>query len=88
VSELQLEKKKSSSGSVEPPKSAEQPTMAAITQTYSGPIPPPNFLMQYEQIVPGIAKRFLEEPHLEAEHRRSLEKPLLNNKLNWPREVK
>jgi uncharacterized membrane protein len=44
-----------------------------LTAVYSGPIPPPDHLAAYEKIVPGIAKQFLEEPHREAEHRRSLE---------------
>lgn len=42
--------------------------------TSLGPIPPPNFLEKYENLVPGTAKRFLEEPLLEAEERRSLER--------------
>ena len=44
-----------------------------VTAVYSGPIPPPDHLAAYEKIVPGIAKQFLEEPHREAEHRRSLQ---------------
>jgi len=59
----------------EPKKDLEQP-LATTFASYSGPIPPPNFLVQYEQMVPGIAKRFLDEPHIEAEHRRSLEKTM------------
>jgi uncharacterized membrane protein len=43
---------------------------------FSGPIPPPHFLVEYEKMVPGIAKRFLEEPHIEAEHRRSIERTM------------
>ncbi len=49
------------------------PAITAFT-SFSGPIPPPNFLKEYELIVPGIAQRFLDEPHKEAEHRRALEK--------------
>ncbi len=45
---------------------------------YSGPIPPPEHLTMYEKIVPGIAKQFLEEPHREAEHRRSLESKMVD----------
>ncbi len=48
---------------------------------YSGPIPPPAFLENYEKLVPGSAKRFLEEPHIEAEHRRSLEQQLVNEQI-------
>ncbi|MCI0381570.1 MAG: DUF2335 domain-containing protein [Chlamydiae bacterium] len=52
-----------------------------LTSLYSGPIPPPDHLMMYEKMVPGIAKRFLEEPHLEAEHRRNLEKKMVEAKI-------
>lgn len=48
-----------------------------IASLYSGPIPPPDYLARYENMVPGSAKRFLEEPHLEAEHRRSLERKMV-----------
>lgn len=53
-------------------KNSEPQSITAIA-SYSGPIPPPNFLAEYEKLYPGIAKKFLEEPHKEAEHRRSLE---------------
>lgn len=45
----------------EPPKAQEQASIT--TMTFSGPVPPPNILTQYEQMVPGIAKKFLEAPH-------------------------
>jgi uncharacterized membrane protein len=54
-------------------KNSEQTSMTSFA-SYSGPIPPPNFLLEYEKMVPGIAKRFLEEPHVESEHRRALQK--------------
>jgi len=58
------------------PDSKKNPKSKPVTAyaSYSGPIPPPNFLVEYERMVPGIAKRLLNEPHLEAEHRRTLEK--------------
>lgn len=55
-------------------------TVTSVT-SFTGPIPPPNFLELYEQLVPGSAKRFLDEPHLEAEHRRSLEKLMVEGKI-------
>lgn len=46
---------------------------SSISPTFfSGPLPPPEILTQYDQILPGIANRFLQEPHIEAEHRRAL----------------
>jgi uncharacterized membrane protein len=58
-----------------------QPATITSVTTFSGPIPPPEFLKQYDLLVPGIAKRFLEEPHLEAEHRRNLEKTMLSERI-------
>lgn len=55
-------------------------TIAAFQQ-YSGPIPPPHFLEAYERLVPGSAKRFLDEPHVEAEHRRDLEKQVVGSSI-------
>jgi uncharacterized membrane protein len=58
--------------------------IAAVT-TFSGPVPPPEFLRDYEILVPGSAKRFLEAPHLEAEHRRALELAYLEEKIKLSR---
>lgn len=59
------------------------PTIPSVTsvQHYAGPIPPPEFLIHYEKLYPGIAKVFLEEPHIEAEHRRSLEKKMVEEQI-------
>lgn len=77
MSDLELENEKIVRSSVEKlvseSKKKQEQGMGTI-QAYSGPIPPPQFLAQYELLVPGIAKKFLEEPHIEAEHRRVLEK--------------
>lgn len=56
------------------------PSVTSLT-TFSGPIPPPIFLAEYEKLVPGSAKRFLDEPHFEAEHRRALEKFMVNEQV-------
>lgn len=58
----------------DPQKHPEQPSVTATAIAYSGPVPLPGILVEYEKLYPGIAKQFLEEPHKEAEHRRSLEK--------------
>lgn len=60
------------------PEKTREPGSVPAFSAYSGPIPPPDFLVQYEAMVPGIAKKFLEEPRLEAEHRRSLENKMVN----------
>lgn len=65
------------------PDSKKKSKSASVTTyaSYSGPIPPPNFLVEYERMVPGIAKRLLNEPRLEAEHRRAIEKMMADNQL-------
>jgi uncharacterized membrane protein len=60
-----------------PSEMAENSATSHLTSMYSGPIPPPEYLTLYEKMVPGIAKRFLEEPHFEAEHRRNLERKMI-----------
>jgi len=87
MSDLEIKKKNSQDSthfSPESSKSPEQPQLASFAQ-YSGPIPPPNFLIQYEQLLPGIAKRFLEEPHVEAQHRRVLEELLVQEQIKLSR---
>lgn len=59
----------------------ENGTLRTIT-AWSGPTPHPEILAQYEQLVPGTAKTFLNEPHIEAEHRRKLESDLVAEKIN------
>ena len=76
------EPKKAKSSSSQLPNSSPSITTASY---FAGPIPPPEFLKQYEEFVPGIAKRFLEEPRLEAEHRRSLEKRMVEEKIHLAR---
>lgn len=51
-------------------------------EIFSGPVPPPSHLAQYDALVPGTAKRFLdsffEESHFESNHRRSLENKIVD----------
>ncbi len=61
-------------------KSEQQPSVTSIA-SYSGPIPPPKFLSEYERLVPGISKKFLDEPHIEAEHRRAIEKMMAHEQI-------
>ncbi len=44
---------------------------------YSGPIPPPIILEQYEKIIPGAAERILKMAEQQASHRQSLEKRVI-----------
>ncbi len=45
---------------------------------YSGPIPPPAMLEQYDKIVPGAAERLLRMAEEQSAHRRSLEKKAID----------
>jgi uncharacterized membrane protein len=65
----------------DPQKKPETASVATFA-SYSGPIPSPNFLIEYERMVPGIAEKFLNEPHLEAEHRRTLEKMMAEKQID------
>ena len=51
--------------------------MGEITQvsafaSFSGPLPPPHWLAEYERIHPGIASRLIAQAETEADHRRAL----------------
>lgn len=48
------------------------------TQTFSGPIPPPQVLEQYNKIVPNAAERILKMAEDESAHRRSQDIMILN----------
>ena len=45
---------------------------------YFGPIPPPTMLEHYDKVVPGAAERLLKMAEQQSEHRRSLEKTVLD----------
>lgn len=41
--------------------------------SWSAPLPPPDILADYDDVVPGAASRILDEFHLEGTHRRSMD---------------
>lgn len=49
------------------------------TVTYSGPIPHPNDLAKYEQVLPGSAERILCMAEKQSEHRRTLESHVIQS---------
>src|ERR1700678_2045771 len=51
---------------------------AQIGAAFSGPLPPPQILAQYEQICPGSAQQLFDLVHKEGEHRRKQEVKLLD----------
>lgn len=57
------------------PKSASILAASAST-TFAGPIPPPEFLAEYDKICPGLGDRLVKMAEDEAAHRRSIETKL------------
>jgi uncharacterized membrane protein len=47
-------------------------------QAYTGPIPPPTILAQYEQICPGAASRIITQFEEQGRHRRVIERRTVN----------
>lgn len=54
-----------------------QATQATQT-TFTGPMPPPELLRQYDAVVPGAAERILAMAEKEAQHRQAQESQALN----------
>lgn len=54
-------------------------TSISVSKTYSGPIPPPELLAQYEQIVPGSAQQIVDQFVKQGNHRMSLEKMVITS---------
>jgi uncharacterized membrane protein len=53
----------------------EQTKVAHLTQQqFSGPVPHPQILQGYDQIIPGAAERILRMAEEDAEHQRKIEK--------------
>jgi len=48
------------------------------TARFSGPIPPPALLREYEAVLPGLAGRIVGTAEEEAKHRRRMERSLLH----------
>ncbi len=69
-------------GQVSPSAASEPGTLTRINAvsltTYSGPLPPPEILQQYEQTYPGAAKQIFDDFLQESAHRRQLERKVVN----------
>ena len=51
--------------------------LAMQSHEYSGPIPPPELLIAFEQVLPGLAERIVKSSEVEAEHRRFIQRTTL-----------
>ena len=62
------------------PQPAERVKAAALFQQkfqFTGPLPPPGILEQYEKICPGASTRIMDAAHAESVHRQTLESTAL-----------
>lgn len=60
-------------------------TSISTTEAYFGPIPPPAMLAEYERLVPGSAKQFLDRLETQSCHRQQMERKHQshNNARSW-----
>lgn len=58
-----------------------QRSVVSIQSTWSGPLPPPQTLAQFEQIYPGSAKMIMDSFHNQTIHRQELEKLAIGSNL-------
>ena len=62
-------------------------TMIMRAEGFSGPLPPPEILANYDRIQPGLADRLVKLAESEADDRRSMEKTALNAQVADARQV-
>lgn len=70
-------KRKSSHRSKQPQGQQTSNSSRSIQFQYNGPIPPPNMLQQYDDILPGAAERILRMAEEQSAHRKELEKKVI-----------
>ncbi|HEX5870033.1 MAG TPA: DUF2335 domain-containing protein [Longimicrobium sp.] len=58
-----------------------RPVLHAAVEAFSGPIPEPEVLRDYEHVLPGLAERIVRWTEDEAHHRRTVERSLVQ--LSW-----
>lgn len=67
------------SGKTEENEAQVRSTIHAIGYAYSGPLPPPQVLREFEQILPGAAERIFIQFEAQAEHRRRSETKVIDS---------
>ncbi len=68
-------------GSTELPTN-EEASLLVQEASFSGPLPPPNMLMQYEQILPGMADRLVTIAENEQDQRHQIDNEIVNIEKN------
>ncbi len=54
---------------------------AITAQQFSGPIPPPELLRKYEELIPGAADRIMSMAERQGSHRQTLESQVINSNI-------
>jgi uncharacterized membrane protein len=62
-----------------PEKEVKKLALQAVGESFSGPLPPPNILAQYDQIVPGAGERIISMAENQASHRQDIEKKVIES---------
>src|SRR3989338_3375865 len=60
-------------------KNSEARGMLVQHQEFSGPLPPPEVLRQFDQVVPGAAERIIKMAEQQFAHRTELEKKVIDS---------
>jgi uncharacterized membrane protein len=55
-----------------------QGSSVKVSAAFSGPLPPPSLLAQYDEIVPGAAERIIKAFEAEVAHRHEMERSLVD----------
>lgn len=53
-----------------------------VTESFSGPLPPPQVLRQYNEIVPGLAGRIVAQAERQTEHRIQMESKVVQSDIS------
>lgn len=61
------------------PNASPPQTRTVAVATFSGPLPPPEALARYDQVVPGAAERIIAMAEKQADHRRAMERQVISN---------
>lgn len=70
---------------VESSRPATEHSITVSAVQFSGPLPPPQLLAEYERIVPGSADRLIRQMEDQASHRRSIEKVVVDGNVDAQR---
>jgi len=71
--------KKSRQRSVAPSNSPTQVAISKVESSFQGPLPPPQILQHYDEIVPGSAERIISLWESQVQHRQGLEKKTIES---------